>query len=60
MLTRHVLRNSLIPVITLWGLDFGLVIAGGAVLTESVFDLQASASTSPRRSGGWTCRRCSP
>jgi peptide/nickel transport system permease protein len=36
----HVLRNSLIPVITLWGLDFGFVIGGGAVLTETVFDLQ--------------------
>jgi peptide/nickel transport system permease protein len=40
VMTRHVLRNSLIPIVTLWGLDFGLVIAGGAVLTESVFDLQ--------------------
>jgi peptide/nickel transport system permease protein len=40
VLVRHVLRNSLIPIVTLWGLDFGLVIAGGAVLTESVFDLQ--------------------
>jgi peptide/nickel transport system permease protein len=40
LLTRHVLRNSLIPVVTLWGLDFGIVIAGGAVLTESVFNLQ--------------------
>jgi peptide/nickel transport system permease protein len=40
VLIRHVLRNSLIPIITLWGLDFGLVIGGGAVLTESVFDLQ--------------------
>src|SRR3954452_9073015 len=40
VLSRHVLRNSLIPVVTLWGLDFGLVIAGGAVLTESVFNLQ--------------------
>jgi peptide/nickel transport system permease protein len=40
VLIRHVLRNSLIPIVTLWGLDFGLVIAGGAVLTESVFDLQ--------------------
>ena len=37
---RHVLRNSLIPIITLWGLDFGAVIGGGAILTESVFDLQ--------------------
>jgi peptide/nickel transport system permease protein len=40
VLTRHVLRNSLIPVVTLWGLDFGQVIAGGAVLTETVFNLQ--------------------
>ena len=40
ILTRHVLRNSLIPVVTLWGLDFGFVLGGGAILTETVFDLQ--------------------
>ena len=40
VMIAHVLRNSLIPVITLWGLDFGFVIGGGAVLTETVFDLQ--------------------
>jgi peptide/nickel transport system permease protein len=40
VLVRHVLRNSLIPIVTLWGLDFGFVIGGGAILTESVFDLQ--------------------
>jgi peptide/nickel transport system permease protein len=40
ILIRHVLRNSMIPVITLWGLDFGAVIGGGAILTETVFDLQ--------------------
>jgi peptide/nickel transport system permease protein len=40
VLLRHVLRNSLIPVVTLWGLDFGYVLGGGAILTESVFDLQ--------------------
>jgi peptide/nickel transport system permease protein len=40
VLVRHVLRNSLIPIVTLWGLDFGAVVGGGAVLTESVFDLQ--------------------
>jgi peptide/nickel transport system permease protein len=39
-MVRHVLRNSLIPVITLWGLDFGAVVGGGAILTETVFDLQ--------------------
>jgi peptide/nickel transport system permease protein len=36
---RHVLRNSLIPVVALWGLDFAAVIGGGAILTESVFNL---------------------
>ena len=39
-LLQHVLRNSMIPIITLWGLDFGAVIGGGAILTETVFDLQ--------------------
>jgi peptide/nickel transport system permease protein len=36
---RHVFRNSLIPVITLFGLDFGAVIGGGAIITEFVFSL---------------------
>ena len=40
VMVGHVLRNSLIPIITLWGLDFGFVLGGGAVLTETVFDLQ--------------------
>jgi peptide/nickel transport system permease protein len=40
VLVRHVLRNSLIPIVTLWGLDFAAVIGGGAILTEKVFDLQ--------------------
>lgn len=44
VLVRHVLRNSLIPVITLWGLDFGYILGGGAILTESVFDIQGIGS----------------
>jgi peptide/nickel transport system permease protein len=40
VLLRHVLRNSLIPIITLWGLDFGAVLGGGAILTETVFEIQ--------------------
>lgn len=40
VLFRHVLRNSLIPVVTLWGLDFGYVLGGGAILTEKVFGIQ--------------------
>jgi peptide/nickel transport system permease protein len=39
VLVRHVLRNSLIPVISLFGLDFAAVIGGGAILTESIFNL---------------------
>jgi peptide/nickel transport system permease protein len=40
ILLKHVLRNSLVPIVTLWGLDFGLTVGGGAILTETVFDLQ--------------------
>jgi peptide/nickel transport system permease protein len=40
VLLKHVLRNSLIPIVTLWGLDFGAVLGGGAILTETVFNLQ--------------------
>jgi len=39
ILVKHVLRTSLIPVITLFGLDFASVLGGGAILTETVFDL---------------------
>ena len=39
VLVKHVLRNSMIPVVTLWGLDFGYVLGGGAILTETVFDI---------------------
>ncbi|HEY6781112.1 MAG TPA: ABC transporter permease [Thermoleophilaceae bacterium] len=40
VMVHHVLRTSMIPIVTLWGLDFGAVIGGGAILTETVFDLQ--------------------
>jgi peptide/nickel transport system permease protein len=39
ILVKHVLRTSLIPIITLFGLDFAAVLGGGAILTETVFDL---------------------
>jgi peptide/nickel transport system permease protein len=39
VLIRHILRNSLIPIISLWGLDMAQVIGGGAILTETVYDL---------------------
>lgn len=40
VLRAHVLRTSLIPIVSLWGLDFAGVIGGGAILIESIFDLQ--------------------
>ena len=39
VLVRHVLRNSILPIVSLWGLDFAATIGGGAILTESVFNL---------------------
>jgi oligopeptide transport system permease protein len=39
VIRRHVLRNSLIPVITYIGADVGILIAG-AIVTEGVFNIQ--------------------
>jgi peptide/nickel transport system permease protein len=39
VLVRHVLRNSMITFVSLFGLDFGALVAGGALLTEVVFGL---------------------
>lgn len=39
VLIKHVLRNSLIPIITLFGLDFGATIGGGAIITEVLFSM---------------------
>ena len=39
VVTRHVLRNALLPMVTLIGLDLGALL-GGAVITETVFNLQ--------------------
>jgi peptide/nickel transport system permease protein len=39
VMRRHVLRNSLIPIVTLFGLDFGATIAGTAIITEVLFSI---------------------
>ena len=36
VITRHALRNALIPILTIGGLQFGLLL-GGAILTETIF-----------------------
>jgi peptide/nickel transport system permease protein len=40
---RHVMRNALLPVVTIVGLQFGLLL-GGAVLTETVFAIPGMGS----------------
>src|SRR6185503_1655711 len=39
VLMRHSLRTSLIVFVSLFGLDFGALVGGGALLTEVVFGL---------------------
>ena len=39
VLIRHNLRTSMITFVSLFGLDFGILVAGGALLTEVVFAL---------------------
>jgi peptide/nickel transport system permease protein len=40
VMLRHALRTSLITFVTLFGLDFGALVGGSALLTEVVFGLQ--------------------
>jgi peptide/nickel transport system permease protein len=39
VLLRHMLRTSMITFVSLFGLDFGVLVGGGALLTEVVFGL---------------------
>jgi peptide/nickel transport system permease protein len=38
VLSQHVLRNSMLPVVTILGMDIGLAL-GGAIFTETVYNL---------------------
>ena len=40
VLVRHTLRTCLIPVVTLFGLDFGAVVGGTVILIEPIFGLE--------------------
>jgi peptide/nickel transport system permease protein len=60
VVAKHALKNALIPVITIIGLEFGYLL-GGAVLTESIFSwpgvgrwlwLSVSARDLPAIQGG--------
>src|SRR5579863_3812396 len=52
VLMRHILRNSLIPIISLWGLDLAQVIGGGAILTESIYNLHGVGQLAAISIGG--------
>ena len=49
VLRRHAMRNALIPVLTILGLQFAFLLAG-TIIIENVFYLPASAGSSSRRS----------
>jgi peptide/nickel transport system permease protein len=39
VIMRHGVRSAITPIVTLLGLDIGLLLAGNAILTESVFNI---------------------
>jgi peptide/nickel transport system permease protein len=44
VLRSHVLRNAMLPVVTILGMDIGLAL-GGAIFTETVFGLPGLGKT---------------
>jgi oligopeptide transport system permease protein len=50
IITVHLLRNSLIPVVTLLGADLGALM-GGAIVTEGIFNVQGVGNTLYRAIG---------
>jgi peptide/nickel transport system ATP-binding protein len=49
ILLRHGLRSSLVAFVTMFGLDFGALVGGSALLTEVVFGLQGRRQAHLRR-----------
>jgi peptide/nickel transport system permease protein len=45
VLRSHILRNALLPVVTMLGMDIGLGL-GGAVFTETIYSLPGLGRTS--------------
>src|SRR5207247_11310435 len=45
VLRSHILRNAMLPVVTMLGMDIGLAL-GGAVCTETVYSLPGLGKTS--------------
>ena len=47
MLRSHILRNAMLPIVTMLGMDIGLAL-GGAVFTETVYSLPGLGRTAVR------------
>ena len=45
VLRKHILRNAMLPIVTMLGMDIGLAL-GGAVFTESIYSLPGLGRTS--------------
>ena len=52
---KHGMRNAITPLVTLVGIDLG-VLLGGVILTETVFNIPASGACRMRRSSARTSR----
>ena len=59
VVVKHGLRGALTPIVTIFGLDFGLLI-GGAVLTETVFGLPGLGQLAITATKANDLPRCSP
>lgn len=49
---RHVLRNAMLPIVTMVGMDIGILL-GGAIFTESVFGLPGLGQTALKHLEGF-------
>ena len=58
VILKHGLRASLTPIVTMFGLDIALLV-GGAIITESVFNIQGLGWLAYSSALSRTCRRCS-
>ena len=55
VMRNHVLRNAMLPVVTMLGMDIGIAL-GGAIFTESIFGLPGLGKLAVQASRASTCR----
>jgi peptide/nickel transport system permease protein len=51
VLLKHALRSAITPIVTLLGLDVGVLLAGNAILTETVFNIPGVGNETVRAIG---------